>query len=847
MLYQWRKEGFAILDATNSSLSLTGVTTNDAGRYDVVVTNAVGTATSTPAVLQVLPYGAPSIRMNGQLAVGSFSVAQPETITVSLTGGFTNGFIFYTLDGTEPNLGSTYYDGPFTLSNSAIVVAMSLSADLEQTAVSPGVKALILPTYGLSTAVSGSGAIAVSPAQAAYPSNSLVSLTAQAGLHFAFDHWTGDLAGGANPASLVMNGPRSVQAVFVPGEYPLTLSASAGGVAKANGQSIAPETWFPVGGVVSLEATPDAGWGFLRWEGTANSTNNPLLLPMNQTNIVQAIFGTTSLTVGTPGGGVVSVNGQGIAPGTQYPPGTVVSLAATPNSGWSFLRWAGTVSSSNNPLSLTMSGTQNVQAVFSTTVRLAIAGSGNILFTPTNPVPYGTTITATAVPGASYAFLAWSGAVSGNMNPTTLTVTNASPLVGGVFTGPPVPVVVTHPTNQLVVQGQNAELVVTASGANPLRYQWRKETNVIAQATNATLLLTNVTTADAGHYDVVVTNIHGSATSAVALLTVVVPPSVVVQPTNVIVAAGGMAALSVTAGGTEPLSYQWLMEGGVIQGATNATLMLSPAQLSDAGNYRVAITNFYGATTSAVAVVAVFIPVAINVPPTLQAVSAGGTAMFQVGATGFPAPNYQWLFKGDALPGANGSSLVITNVGTNALGGYAVAVWNAYSATTSAPVQLVMLPSVRTPFVGATVVWGKPATVSVSALGSAPLAYQWFKDGSALMGATNAVIEFAAVQISDGGLYSVVVSNPYGTVTNAPAQLVVNPANIALGMYAGVTIEGVPGFTYGIQYTTDLRDTNSWITATNLTLSEAIELWVDRAVNVQNATNARRYYRVLGQ
>ena len=79
------------------------------------------------------------------------------------------------------------------------------------------------------------------------------------------------------------------------------------------------------------------------------------------------------------------------------------------------------------------------------------------------------------------------------------------------------------------------------------------------------------------------------------------------------------------------------------------------------------------------------------------------------------------------------------------------------------------------------------------------------------------------------------------------AQLVVNPANIALGLYAGVTIEGVPGFIYGIQYTTDLRDTNSWITATNLTLSEPVELWVDRSVDVHSPTNARRYYRVIGQ
>jgi hypothetical protein len=266
LLYQWRKEGIAIPDATNATLELTGVTKNDAGRYDVVVSNPFGTATSTGAFLQVLPFGAPSIRMNEQIVAGAFSVPEPQTITVSLTGGFTNGFIFYTLDGTEPNLGSPFYTGPFTLSNNAVVVAMSLSEDLAQTAVSPPVKALIVPTYGLVTSADGNGTVTVSPVLAAYPSNSVVTLRALPGPHIAFSHWTGDLTGGANPASLTMNGPRSVQAVFVAGEYPLTLSATMGGVARANGQSIGPETWFPVGSVVALAAVPDAGWGFLRWQ-----------------------------------------------------------------------------------------------------------------------------------------------------------------------------------------------------------------------------------------------------------------------------------------------------------------------------------------------------------------------------------------------------------------------------------------------------------------------------------------------------------------------------------------------------------------------------------------------------
>jgi len=62
-------------------------------------------------------------------------------------------------------------------------------------------------------------------------------------------------------------------------------------------------------------------------------------------------------------------------------------------------------------------------------------------------------------------------------------------------------------------------------------------------------------------------------------------------------------------------------------------------------------------------------------------------------------------------------------------------------------------------------------------------------------------------------------------------------------MYAGVTIDGVAGFTYGIQYTTDLRDTNSWVNATNLTLEFPVQTWID----LESATNARRFYRILAR
>ena len=72
-----------------------------------------------------------------------------------------------------------------------------------------------------------------------------------------------------------------------------------------------------------------------------------------------------------------------------------------------------------------------------------------------------------------------------------------------------------------------------------------------------------------------------------------------------------------------------------------------------------------------------------------------------------------------------------------------------------------------------------------------------------------------------------------------------NPANVSLNLRSSLTIDGTVGYTYGIDYTTNLVDTNSWVRLTNLTLSEPMQIWVDTSVDIREAKG--RYYRVVAQ
>ena len=138
--------------------------------------------------------------------------------------------------------------------------------------------------------------------------------------------------------------------------------------------------------------------------------------------------------------------------------------------------------------------------------------------------------------------------------------------------------------------GSTAVFTVSVSGTPPLTNFWYKisggTTNLISVATNAPLTLSSVTLSDTASYQVVVSNLLGTATSAVVTLTVA-DPYIVTQPvsfTNLYSASG---SFTVSAAGSGSQTYQWqtngvnIVNGGRFSGATSATLGISGLTLAD--------------------------------------------------------------------------------------------------------------------------------------------------------------------------------------------------------------------------------------------------------------------------
>ncbi|HVU36543.1 MAG TPA: pectinesterase family protein [Opitutaceae bacterium] len=174
-------------------------------------------------------------------------------------------------------------------------------------------------------------------------------------------------------------------------------------------------------------------------------------------------------------------------------------------------------------------------------------------------------------------------------------------------------------------------------------------------------------------------------------------PVIAVQPTAQTVNSGAGFSLSVQAFGVPAVTYQWLLNGAPIDGATSATYTVPSAGGGNAGMYAVVVSNGSTSVTSnAVPLVVHGAAPMIALQPAATTGLLGANATLNVWALGDGPLGYQWSKDGTPIPGATGQSLQLTNLQAGDAGSYSVTVANAAGAIASAAAALTTVAPATT-------------------------------------------------------------------------------------------------------------------------------------------------------
>jgi hypothetical protein len=558
LAYQWNFDGTNIAGETDATLVLTNVHSTADGSYTVAVTNALGSAASSNAVLTVGE--PPSI------------TSQPESQQVDqgVDVMFAVG-----VEGMQP------FSFQWSLNGTALALATNSGLSLTNVQAANAGDYAVTVSSSFGTAVSSNAVLTVDvkPVIETQPQSQAVIVGSNVTFSIA-------VVGTASSSLPSINS----------GTLQLWLSADAGLVTNASGRV---SEWQDQSGNTNDASQGSAnnqpvlvypagieGRAAVRFNGIQDGVNGDYLHGTGDVGVPYAMTAFAVYNAFSTVNSFYSVWLIGV-PGTVYGASRGYTIY---NGDMDFTTWT---YDSLTPFAVP-TNTYRICTDRVNTNRSEVQLFDNSATGATN---FSETMSGAVTPAAGY--------YVGGLNPALQFVTPDAYNFAGDIAEVVIYSGYLSDADRLAVLAYLQQKYYQSGDTNGVSFQWQFDGTNIAGATNATLTLTDVQSTGAGAYSVTVTDPAGSTTSSNAVLTTLVPPTITSSPASQSVAVGATVAFSAAATGTAPISYQWEFDGANIPGATNTAFTVTNAVSSNAGSYSMVATNPYGSATSSEATLSV--------------------------------------------------------------------------------------------------------------------------------------------------------------------------------------------------------------------------------------------------
>jgi len=308
--------------------------------------------------------------------------------------------------------------------------------------------------YALDIDVTGEGTVTKNPDKLEYSHGEEVQLTASPDEGWSFANWTGDLSGSDNLKIIVMDQNRSVTANFTINTYTIVATAGPGGVIEPEGQIKVNH-----GDDKELIITPDTGYEIadVVVDGVSvGAVSNYTFYNVISDHTIDASFSLLEYTIAVSAS---PLEGGTVSGGGVYKHGETVDLTALADDSYRFKNWTedGIVVSTDANYSFTASTSRDLVANFvekTYELTVNISGQGSVEKQPDKAryLPEEV-VNLTAIPETGWRFLNWSGSLTGNTNPASITMNNDKTVIANFAINQYVIVVSPNPQNGGTVSG----------------------------------------------------------------------------------------------------------------------------------------------------------------------------------------------------------------------------------------------------------------------------------------------------------------------------------------------------------------------------------------------------------